>query len=173
MAEVTIATTGIKVVERDEIMRLLPHRDPIQYIDRVVLNGQNQAVGYWRVRPDHPILAGHFPDAPIWPGHLTAEMAAQVAGVLLLVEGNQIGDCVATLLASSFKLSGAVFPSDDLEVEVYADGVDAIWQALVCGLRVAEGYLAFKLIPRITFERMMARRGKTRLTKAESQVIAA
>jgi 3-hydroxyacyl-[acyl-carrier-protein] dehydratase len=154
-------------------MHLLPHRDPIQYIDRVEIREPERAVGYWHVPPGHPVLTGHFPDAPIWPAHLTAEMAAQVAGVLLLVDGNEIGDRVATLLASSFKLSGAVFPDDDLEVEVYAEGAEAVWQASVCGLRVADGFLAFKLIPRSTFERMMARRGNTRRKAVERQTVSA
>lgn len=40
------------------------------------------AVGEAVVPADHPVFADHFPDAPLLPGSLLLELAAQVAGPL-------------------------------------------------------------------------------------------
>ena len=52
-------------------------------MDRLVsLVPGREGVGEYRVRGDEPFLRGHFPGAPIFPGVLLVESAAQLAGVV-------------------------------------------------------------------------------------------
>jgi 3-hydroxyacyl-[acyl-carrier-protein] dehydratase len=72
-------------IERAGVEELLPHRSPILLVDRVTaFYGPPRAElqASYRVPVDHPILAGHFPGRPIWPGALTIEGLAQTANLL-------------------------------------------------------------------------------------------
>ncbi|PRQ08066.1 3-hydroxyacyl-ACP dehydratase FabZ family protein [Enhygromyxa salina] len=72
-------------LERSGIEVLLPHRSPILLVDRVTaFHGppRSELRASFRVAADHPILAGHFPGRPIWPGVLTIEGLAQTANLL-------------------------------------------------------------------------------------------
>ena len=67
------------------IAKLLPHRPPLLLVDEVrALHGppRSELVASFAVRADHPVLAGHFPGRPIWPGALTIEGLAQAANLL-------------------------------------------------------------------------------------------
>jgi 3-hydroxyacyl-[acyl-carrier-protein] dehydratase len=72
-------------LERADVERLLPHRSPISLVDRVTaFHGppRTELRASYRVPADHPILAGHFPGRPIWPGVMTIEGLAQTANLL-------------------------------------------------------------------------------------------
>lgn len=69
-------------MNREEIMQILPHREPMLLIDDAeVVNAG--AVGHYHVRGDEFFLQGHFPDDPIVPGVILCEILAQSACVLL------------------------------------------------------------------------------------------
>ncbi len=63
---------------------LLPHRPPFLLVDALVAVDRERRilVGERRVDPDDPILGGHFPGDPIYPGVLQVEAVAQL-GVCL------------------------------------------------------------------------------------------
>jgi len=65
---------------RDDIKRILPHREPFLLIDRLagVGFGEEAIAGTRFISPDDPIFAGHFPDYPVYPGCLEVEMIGQV-----------------------------------------------------------------------------------------------
>ncbi|AMW32586.1 3-hydroxyacyl-[acyl-carrier-protein] dehydratase [Fervidobacterium changbaicum] len=69
---------------KDEILKILPHRDPILLVDEVLEQGEDYIVAKKYVKSDEPIFKGHFPDYPIYPGVYIIEGLAQAAGVLLL-----------------------------------------------------------------------------------------
>ncbi len=69
-------------MNREEIMKILPHRDDMLLLDDAeYVNGE--AVGHYTVRGDEFFLKGHFPDNPIVPGVILCEILAQSACVLM------------------------------------------------------------------------------------------
>ncbi|MCP4675763.1 MAG: beta-hydroxyacyl-ACP dehydratase [Deltaproteobacteria bacterium] len=71
-------------VSRKEIERLLPHRAPFLFVDRVTeLEEGKRILAERKIRPEEPHFAGHFPDEPIMPGVLITEALAQTSGLLL------------------------------------------------------------------------------------------
>lgn len=70
--------------DQTAIARLLPHREPFLLLDRLCGLDLDQAVlaASRRIAPEDPVLRGHFPGTPIYPGTLQVEMIGQ-AGLCL------------------------------------------------------------------------------------------
>jgi 3-hydroxymyristoyl/3-hydroxydecanoyl-(acyl carrier protein) dehydratase len=64
-------------------LKILPHGPEFRFVDRLLsMDGGKTGVGEYRVRGDEPFLKGHFPNAPLFPGVLMVEAAAQLTGVV-------------------------------------------------------------------------------------------
>lgn len=116
------------MIERNEIERLIPHRAPFLWIDRIEeLEPGVRCVAVKLVDPANPIFAGHFPHKPILPGVLLIEAVAQTAGAMLGSPApedagknltNQSKEGVALLAAvNRFKFLKSVMPGQQLRVE--------------------------------------------------------
>lgn len=69
--------------ELDKALSLLPHGPEFRFLDRLTkLDGGKRGEADYKIRGDEPFLRGHFPGAPIFPGVLLVEAAAQLAGVV-------------------------------------------------------------------------------------------
>ena len=66
----------------EEIKKLLPHRDPFLFIDKVLDLGAEHIVAERYVSPEESFFKGHFPEFPIMPGVLIVEAMAQTCGIL-------------------------------------------------------------------------------------------
>ena len=69
-------------MNKEEIMKILPHREDMLLLDDVE-NNDGTAIGHYTVRGDEFFLNGHFPDAPIVPGVILCEILAQSACILM------------------------------------------------------------------------------------------
>jgi 3-hydroxyacyl-[acyl-carrier-protein] dehydratase len=110
-------------MERSEIERMIPHRPPFLWIDRVEeLEPGVRCVAVKFVDPADPIFAGHFPAKAILPGVLLIEAVAQTAGVMLGSAAPPVaagtGGGLALLAAvNRFKFLKPVTPGQELRIE--------------------------------------------------------
>ncbi len=72
------------LMSNERIRQLLPHRYPMQLVDKVVAMGATSIVGVKNVTANEPFFVGHFPDEPVMPGVLQVEAMAQCGGLLVL-----------------------------------------------------------------------------------------
>ena len=72
------------LMDNVRIRELLPHRYPMQLVDKVIAMGATTIVGIKNVTGDEPFFQGHFPEEPVMPGVLQIEAMAQCGGLLVL-----------------------------------------------------------------------------------------
>ena len=72
------------LMDVNRIRQLLPHRYPMQLVDKVVETGSNYIVALKNVTANEEFFQGHFPQEPVMPGVLQIEAMAQAGGLLVL-----------------------------------------------------------------------------------------
>ena len=72
------------IMNNEHIRQLLPHRYPMQLVDKVIAIGPSTIVGVKNVTANEPFFQGHFPNEPVMPGVLQIEAMAQCGGLLIL-----------------------------------------------------------------------------------------
>src|SRR3989338_3762248 len=70
-----------KVLDINMIQKILLHRYPFLFVDKILEASEKRVVGIKNVTINEPFFQGHFPGHPIMPGVLIIEAMAQVAGV--------------------------------------------------------------------------------------------
>ena len=100
----------------DEIMKILPHRQPFLLVDGVEEVGEDYIVAFKNISISDPVFGGHFPNYPIYPGVLIIEGLAQTAGLLLLKDAD---DAIPLFLGiDNARFKKEVRPGDKLVYEV-------------------------------------------------------
>mgnify|MGYP001303681751 FL=1 len=70
-------------LNKQEIINLLPHREPMLLIDELSeIQKLSSATAVVKVRKDSFFVQGHFPDNPVMPGVLIVESFGQAAAAL-------------------------------------------------------------------------------------------
>jgi beta-hydroxyacyl-ACP dehydratase FabZ len=112
--------TGEPTLDIHRILELLPHRYPLLLVDRVLeLEAGKRIVGLKNVTINEPFFAGHFPGHPVMPGVLIIEAMAQVGGLLVMREIDDIADKVVYFMSlDGVKWRKPVVPGDQLIFEV-------------------------------------------------------
>jgi beta-hydroxyacyl-ACP dehydratase FabZ len=139
-----------------EIMKLLPHRYPMLFVDRVVEIDPDgkRIVGLKNVSANEQFFQGHFPGNPVMPGVLIVEAMAQCAALLGLRE---MPDRDKKLFlfggVDKARFRRPVVPGDQLRLECVvlhrrATSVKIHGKATVDGQLVAEAELFSVLIDR-------------------------
>src|SRR6185437_8683710 len=78
-------TTTAVILDVEHIKKLLPHRAPFLFLERLTDIVPNEsAVGHKAVSYNEPHFQGHFPEFPVMPGVLIIEAMAQTAGALVM-----------------------------------------------------------------------------------------
>jgi UDP-3-O-[3-hydroxymyristoyl] N-acetylglucosamine deacetylase/3-hydroxyacyl-[acyl-carrier-protein] dehydratase len=102
----------------EQIMKMLPHRPPFLLVDRVLKLEGNKIVAVKNVTINEPFFQGHFPAHPVMPGVLQLEAIAQVAGIVLIKQGETVNQVAYFMSAEDVKWRKPVVPGDVLIIEV-------------------------------------------------------
>ncbi len=106
-------------LDRDAVMEILPHRDPMLFIERVLSADEQTIHARTRVNPDWEVFRGHFPALPIMPGVLLVETAAQAGALIVGLKGAiKDGAFIAFTGVEQAKFRRAVKPGDVLDIHV-------------------------------------------------------
>lgn len=141
------------VLDVTQVMKLLPHRPPFLMVDKVVRVESNRVVALKNVTMGEPYFEGHFPGHPIMPGVLQLEAMAQVAGILMMRQAENIGCLAYFMSAEEVKWRKPVRPGDTLIIDVEMTKSrgrigKAKGKCLVDGEIVSEALVTFMLMAR-------------------------
>ncbi len=147
-------TTSISI-DIQEIKRLIPHRYPFLFVDKVRDFVPNiSAVGIKNVTVNEPHFQGHFPSQPVMPGVVIIEAMAQTTGILVSksLGLEDSGALVYFLSIDNCKFRHLVGPGDVMELHVKViRGRGKIWKfhgdAIVDGKVMTEADFAAMIIP--------------------------
>lgn len=106
-------------LNKEQIMEIIPHRDPFLLIDEIVeMEPGVRVVGKKFLKEDEFWFKGHFPQEPVQPGVLTIEMLAQAGAVCILSLPENKGKIGYLAGVDKAKFRGKVKPLDTIMLEV-------------------------------------------------------
>ena len=135
-------------MNRDDIRKLLPHREPMLLVDEMQLDGE-AARGQYTVRGDEWFVQGHFPGNPVVPGVVLCEMMGQTCAILL---GDKlIGKTPLFTGMNKVKFRRTAKPGDTLTLVARITRSNGPFfftegQTLIDGQLIAQGEFSFALI---------------------------
>jgi 3-hydroxyacyl-[acyl-carrier-protein] dehydratase len=137
----------------DEILQILPHREPFLFVDRVTRFVPEKMIMAERtIRSDEPWFKGHFPQKAIMPGALILDALAQTSGLLLGFSKKAKDEATTSqsqifyLASSNIKFIASAYPGETLDLIAQADNnFGALYsytvEALVGRKTIAKGTL--------------------------------
>ena len=141
-----------KMLNKEEIKKIIPQREPFLMIDEVeeYVPGES-CTAYKNVCINEPYFAGHFPGNPIMPGVLIVEALAQTGAVAILSMEENKGKNALFGGIDKLRFKKQVVPGDTLKLEVKIikkKGPIGIGEAIatVDGKVAAKGELTFAIV---------------------------
>jgi len=106
-------------MDRNAVMGVIPHRDPMLFIDTVLSANETILHAQTKVQSDWDVFRGHFPGLPIMPGVLLIETIAQGGALILGLNGVvPDGSFIGFTGVEQAKFRRAVSPDDVMDVHV-------------------------------------------------------
>ncbi|MCL2277522.1 MAG: 3-hydroxyacyl-ACP dehydratase FabZ [Treponema sp.] len=104
---------------KDEIEKLLPHRDPFLFVDEIVEASKEKIIAKRVYAESEYFFKGHFPGYPVVPGVILVETMAQSGGAGLRKLG-ALGDDALFFFATvdKVKFRRQVRPGDEVRLEI-------------------------------------------------------
>ena len=104
------------IYNKEDIKGILPHREPFQFIDKVIdLCEDHKIVCSYTIPKDSFWVKAHFPDYPIMPGVLLIEMMAQASGLLICAFNKEYHGAILINVKDARFRNNAI-PGDDVEI---------------------------------------------------------
>ncbi len=101
----------------EEVMNILPHRDPILLIDTVEeLIPEEQVTASYHIPENMDIFRGHFPGDPMLPGVYSIECMAQAADIILCAMPRYEGKLPIFLGVNNVRFTAKLRPGDTATV---------------------------------------------------------
>ena len=107
----------IMKLNHEQVMEIIPHRDPMLLIDEVqeLIPGQRIRASLW-VDPAREIFKGHFPGDPVLPGVYTVEATAQATDLVLMTKPAYAGKIPLFLGINNVKFRKKILPGDTMDI---------------------------------------------------------
>lgn len=106
-------------MNRDDIMRLIPHRPPFLFLDEIINIDDLATHGRTFVDPEWALFQGHYPDFAILPGVIQCEMAFQAAAVLIAsIRATGDGRVPVVARLNNTKFRRIVRPGETVDIHV-------------------------------------------------------
>ena len=114
-------STPSKVLFIEDILRILPHRYPMLFLDRLEdIVPFESATGIKNVTINEQFFLGHFPQKPVMPGVLIIEALAQTAGALVMTSSGYTQETheVYFMSISDARFRKPIYPGNTISLKV-------------------------------------------------------
>ena len=144
-----------ETIHRKKIEGLLPHREPLLLIDRLVnIVHLKSATAIMNVRKNAFYVQGHFPDQPVMPGVLIVEAFGQAAAALTAygIDPKEYKNKLVFLMGvDKARFRNPVIPDCELHLEIEAiRSHGRVWKykgtAKVDGKRMADAQWSASIV---------------------------
>ena len=144
-------------LNKKEIELLLPHREPMLLIDRLInINHLKSATAIMYVKKNGFYVQGHFPGQPVMPGVLIVEAFGQAAAALTAhgIDPKEYKDKLVFLMSvDKARFRNPVIPDCELNLEIEAiRSHGRVWKykgtAKVEGKRMADAEWSATIVDR-------------------------
>ena len=146
-----------KELNKKQIEKLLPHREPMLLIDKLTnIVNLKSATAIMYVKKNGFYVQGHFPDQPVMPGVLIVEAFGQAAAALTAhgIDPKEYANKLVYLMAvDKARFRSPVIPDCELHLDIEAiRSHGKVWkykgEAIVEGKKMADAIWAATIVDR-------------------------